>query len=90
MYLVFKAGGHPAQANLWRWLNAERLILHDLNGDEIARMISLMEKYDATLMDGSGGRVAHCSSRTVSYATHFCLGQRLRRLPFGGWIRVGM
>lgn len=51
MYLVFQAGGYPAQAELWRWRVAGRLALHDLTEDEIDRMVTLMDKYKDRPMD---------------------------------------
>jgi len=51
MYLVFQAGGYPAQAELWRWRTAGRLRLHDLTGNEMERMAALMDKYQDQPMD---------------------------------------
>jgi hypothetical protein len=51
MYLVFQAGGYPAQAELWRWRIAGRLALHDLTRDETDRMAALMDKYRDRPMD---------------------------------------
>jgi predicted nucleic acid-binding protein len=51
MYLVFRSGGYPAQAELWRWRSAGRLRLHDLGSREIDRMAALMEKYRDRPMD---------------------------------------
>ena len=51
MYLVFQAGGYPAQAELWRWRTAGRLSLHDLTGNEVDRMAALMDKYKDRPMD---------------------------------------
>ena len=51
MYLAFQAGGYPAQAELWRWRTAGRLSLHDLTGNEIDRMVALMDKYKDRPMD---------------------------------------
>jgi predicted nucleic acid-binding protein len=51
MYLVFQAGGYSAQAELWRWWTARRLVLHDLTGDEMDRMAVLMDKYKDRPMD---------------------------------------
>jgi predicted nucleic acid-binding protein len=51
MYLVFQAGGYPAQAELWRWRTAGRLSLHELTGNEIDRMAALMDKYKDRPMD---------------------------------------
>jgi len=51
MYLISQAGGYPAQAELWRWRTAGRLVLHDLSGDEVDRMAALMDKYKDRPMD---------------------------------------
>ena len=51
MYLVFQAGGYPAQAELWRWRMAGRLSLHDLTGNEMEQMVALMDKYKDQPMD---------------------------------------
>jgi hypothetical protein len=51
MYLVFRAGGYPAQAELWRWRSCGRLLPHDLSEREIGRMPVLMEKYRDRPMD---------------------------------------
>ena len=51
MYLVFRAGGFPAQAALWRLRTARRLLLHDLTGAAVDRMVELMETYRDRPMD---------------------------------------
>lgn len=51
MYLLFRAGGYPAQAELWRWRTTGRLILHDLSAFEIERMTELMGTYRDRPMD---------------------------------------
>jgi predicted nucleic acid-binding protein len=51
MYLLFRAGRHPAQAQLWRWRAAERLVLHNATEDELDRMSILMERYNDRPMD---------------------------------------
>ncbi len=51
MYLIFQAGGYPAQAELWRWRTAGRLVLQDLSGGEMDRMAALMDKYKDRPMD---------------------------------------
>lgn len=51
MYLVYQAGGYPAQAELWRWRTAGRLNLHNLTENEIARMAVLINKYRDIPMD---------------------------------------
>src|SRR5205814_3368450 len=45
MYLLHRAGGYPAQASLWELRTSKRLVLRDLNDDELDRMIAMMEKY---------------------------------------------
>ena len=51
MYLLSQAGGYPAQAELWRWRTAGRLVLHDLTGGQVDRMVVLMDKYRDRPMD---------------------------------------
>ena len=51
MYLVFQAGGYPAQTELWRWRTAGRLALHGLTGGEMDRMAAPMDKYRDRSMD---------------------------------------
>ena len=51
IYLVFRAGGFPAQAALWRLRTTGRLLLHDLSVAEVDRMVALMEQYRDRPMD---------------------------------------
>jgi len=51
MYLLYRAGGFPAQVVLWELVESERLVLHDLGFDEVNNMVSMMEKYRDTPMD---------------------------------------
>jgi hypothetical protein len=51
MYLVFRAGGFPAQAALWRLRTTGRLLLHDLSVAEVDHMVALMEQYHDRPMD---------------------------------------
>ena len=51
MYLVFRAGSFPAQAALWRLRTTRRLLLHDLTGAAVDRMVELMETYRDRPMD---------------------------------------
>lgn len=51
MYLLHHAGGFPAQAELWRWRKAGRLLLHNVSDGEIDRMEALMAKYRDRPMD---------------------------------------
>ena len=51
MYLVFRAGGFPAQVALWRLRTTRRLLLHDLTGTAVDRRVELMEMYRDRPMD---------------------------------------
>jgi len=51
MYLVFRAGGYPAQAELWKLRSTRKLILHDLAEAETNRMAEMMAKYSDLPMD---------------------------------------
>jgi len=51
MYLLFRAGGYPAQESLWRLRDTNRLLLHDLSLNETERMAVLMKKYRDKPMD---------------------------------------
>lgn len=51
MYLLFQAGGFPAQVELWRWRAANRLVLLAPSESETDRMAALMEKYRDRPMD---------------------------------------
>lgn len=51
MYLVFRAGGFPAQAALWQLRSSNRLRLYDLSDSEADRMAELMETYRDRPMD---------------------------------------
>ncbi len=51
MYLLFRAGGYPAQEALWKLRSRGRLVLHDLSEAEIDRMVELMDKYHDRPMD---------------------------------------
>jgi predicted nucleic acid-binding protein len=48
---MFRAGGFPVQAVLWRWRTTRRLFLHDLTAAEVDRMVGLMEQYRDRPMD---------------------------------------
>lgn len=51
MYLLQKAGGHPAQARLWALRDPDHLLLHDLNDAEMDRAAELMSQYPDLPMD---------------------------------------
>lgn len=63
MYLLFHAGGHPAQAELWRWRSGGRLVPHDLGEDEMDRMAALMETYRDTPMDMADASIVATAER---------------------------
>jgi len=66
MYLLFQAGGYPAQAALWRWRTAGRLVLHDLTGGEIDQMATLMDKYNDRPMDLADASLVAAAERLGS------------------------
>jgi predicted nucleic acid-binding protein len=51
MYLLYRAGGWPAQAALWQLRSTGRLTLHDLSAAEMDRVAELMERYRDMPMD---------------------------------------
>ena len=51
MYLLYRAGGYPAQATLWRWLAGGQVRLLGLAELEINRVAVLMAKYRDRPMD---------------------------------------
>ena len=51
MYLLYRMGGHPAQAALWLLWEAGRLRLHDTSEAEMDRMTAFMAKYSDLPMD---------------------------------------
>ena len=51
MYLVWRAGGFPAQEELWGYLADGLLVLHLPGADEWQRMRELMRQYHDTPMD---------------------------------------
>lgn len=51
MYLLFRAGGFPAQLALWKLYTTNRLLLHCSTDAEIARMNVLMKTYRDRPMD---------------------------------------
>ncbi len=61
MYLLFQAGGHPAQESLWKLRNQKRLVLHDLSTNEADRMVELMEKYQDKPMDLADASIIACA-----------------------------
>ena len=51
MYLLFRAGGYPAQEELWQWRRVARLVLHTSTVPEMERMAELMGQYRDRPMD---------------------------------------
>jgi uncharacterized protein len=62
MYLLFRAGGHPAQAALWRLYSSGRLRLHDLTSVEIGEMAGLMDTYRDMPMDLADASIVAAAS----------------------------
>jgi len=63
MYLLYQAGGHPAQVELWRWRSSGKLVLHDLSEQEMDRMAALMERYRDTPMDLADASIVAAAER---------------------------
>jgi predicted nucleic acid-binding protein len=63
MYLLVHAGGYPAQAELWRWRKATRLVLHESHADELDRMAGLMDQYRDTPMDLADASIVAAAER---------------------------
>ncbi len=51
MYLLHRAGGQPAQQELWRWTFDARIVIRHLTPDELSRSAELMAKYHDRPMD---------------------------------------
>jgi len=51
MYLLYRAGGYPAQATLWRWRAGGQVRMIELTEVEVDRMAVLMAKYRDRPMD---------------------------------------
>jgi predicted nucleic acid-binding protein len=63
MYLLHRAGGFPAQNDLWRLLSAGRLALHELSASEIIRMAEVMAKYHDLPMDLADASIVAAAER---------------------------
>jgi predicted nucleic acid-binding protein len=51
MYLLWRAGGSPAQEELWSYLADGLVVLHTPESGEWERMRALMRQYHDALMD---------------------------------------
>ncbi len=63
MYLLFRAGGYPAQRALWQLRIAGRLLLHEISTAEMDRMSELMDKYRDKPMDLADASVVAAAER---------------------------
>ena len=63
MYLLFQAGGHTAQAALWRLRKDGKLILLDLTSEEADRAAVLMDKYHDRPMDLADASIVAAAER---------------------------
>jgi uncharacterized protein len=84
MYLLHRAGGHPAQIALWRLLRDERLVLHDLGPEDVKRMEALMDQYRDRPMDLADASIV-AAAETLGAPQLFSLDSdfRIYRLPDG-------
>jgi uncharacterized protein len=63
MYLLFHAGGHTAQAALWRLRKNGKLVLLDLTSAEADRAAVLMDKYQDRPMDLADASIVAAAER---------------------------
>lgn len=84
MYLVGKAGGLPAQRELWGLRQGGKLLIHPTSDVEAERMEELMEQYRDAPMDLADASVV-AAAETLEHTTVFTLDQHFRayRLPAG-------
>ena len=63
MYLLFRAGGYPAQQALWELRTAGRLLLPEITAAEMDHMSELMDKYRDRPMDLADASVVAAAER---------------------------
>jgi uncharacterized protein len=89
MYLLRRAGGHPAQIALWKLLRDRRLVMHDLAPDDVKRMEMLMYQYRDKPMDLADASIvataeALATQRLLSLDSDF----RIYRLSNGSTLDI--
>jgi uncharacterized protein len=89
MYLLLRAGGFPAQRDLWRMVIDGRLVLHDLNNQEITRTADLMDKYQDRPMDLADATII-ATAEILDLRDVFAIDQdfHMYRLGDGSTLRV--
>jgi predicted nucleic acid-binding protein len=86
MYLLFRAGGFPAQQELWRLVADGRLVLHELSP---MRSAALMEKYRDRPMDlADATLVALAESLSIEDVFSLDHDFQIYRLASGAALRV--
>jgi predicted nucleic acid-binding protein len=89
MYLLFRAGGFPAQQDLWRMLDEGRLVLHDLTESEVVRSAELMTTYHDKPMDLADATLV-ATAEALRTQEIFAIDNdfRIYRLAGGSFLRV--
>jgi predicted nucleic acid-binding protein len=89
MHLLLRAGGFPAQRDLWRMVVDGRLVLHDLNNQEIARTAELMDKYRDRPMDLADATIV-ATAEILNLRVVFAIDQdfHMYRLADGSTLHV--
>ena len=89
MHLLLRAGGYPAQRDLWRMIMDGRLVLHDLDAQEIARSADLMDKYRDRPMDLADATLV-AAAESMHVRDVFAIDQdfHVYRLADGSVLRV--
>ncbi|MBA3482170.1 MAG: PIN domain-containing protein [Pirellulales bacterium] len=89
MYLLFRAGGFPAQRELWRLVADGRLVLHELSSTAAVRSAELMEKYRDRPMDLADATLV-ALAESISIDDVFTLDRdfQIYRLASGEALRI--
>ena len=80
MYLLWRAGGLPAQEELWGYLADGLVVLHTPEAGEWERMRVLMRQYRDTPMDLADASLV-VGRRAVKSPSHLHPGQPFLCLP---------
>lgn len=89
MYLLGEVGGYRYQAELWKLISTQKLLLHNLTLVEVERMMELMEKYQDTPMDlADASLVAIAESLSLSQIFTLDSDFRFYRLADGSVLEI--
>ncbi len=89
MYLLGEVGGYRYQAELWRLISTQKLLLHNLTSIEVERMMELMEKYQDTPMDlADASLVAIAESHSLNHVFTLDSDFRFYRLADGSVLEI--